>query len=117
MRVCANSTRAIYDVDAGMEASQAAILVEFSDQVLRSCDEQQIDLSIARLKEIEACVPGWRNKINLVGQCERCHSRSDSDAVSTNLSSVTGPRSTFIMNAEYANEAARRRESLAQGGT
>jgi predicted acylesterase/phospholipase RssA/CRP-like cAMP-binding protein len=61
-----DSDRIIMDVDAASDPVNAALLVEFSEQVIWCTSSENVESSVYRLKAIEARAPGWRDKINLV---------------------------------------------------
>jgi NTE family protein len=65
-----DSGRIIIDVDASLDPDGASLLVEFSEQVLWCSSSGAARKSIDRIKAIEACSPGWRDKINLVWMLE-----------------------------------------------
>lgn len=58
--------RIIVDIDANLKPETAALLIEFSEQVIWCTHRDRSDASFRRLKSIVALSPGWRDKINLV---------------------------------------------------
>ncbi len=60
-----DSSRIIMDVDASVDPSVAAMLVEFSEQIVWCTSSNDSETSVGRLNAIEARSPGWRDKINL----------------------------------------------------
>jgi NTE family protein len=61
-----DSSRVIMDVDASVDPSVAAMLVEFSEQIIWCTSSKDCETSVGRLNAIESRAPGWRDKINLV---------------------------------------------------
>ncbi|MHC4179005.1 MAG: patatin-like phospholipase family protein, partial [Planctomycetota bacterium] len=62
----ADSGRIFMDVDASLDPVKAALLVEFSEQVIWCTRPEDWESVVYRLKAIEARAPGWRDKINIV---------------------------------------------------
>ena len=60
------SERVFLDVDASIDPANAALLLEFSEQVIWCTNRESVETSIYRLTDIEERAPGWRDKINLV---------------------------------------------------
>ncbi|PHR89060.1 MAG: hypothetical protein COA78_36040 [Blastopirellula sp.] len=68
-----NVGRIIIDVDSSISSENAALLFEFSDQIIWCCSYEQTELSIQKLKAIEEQAPGWKEKINLVWTLNKNH--------------------------------------------
>jgi NTE family protein len=60
------SGRIFLDVEASLDPVNASLMVEFSQQVIWCTSREEVESSVYRLSAIEARVPGWREKINLV---------------------------------------------------
>jgi len=60
------SGRIFLDVESSLDPVHASLLVEFSEQVIWCTSREDVESSIYRLNAIEARVPEWRDKINLV---------------------------------------------------
>jgi NTE family protein len=58
--------RVFIDVDAAAPSEKAAKVIEFSEKVLWCVTPENWKASIAHLRTIAGCVPGWREKIDVV---------------------------------------------------